>query len=147
MYVCGQSLIFITFAGSDSEESASNGGDLGSFPGLGRSPGEGKGNPLQCSCLENPMDRGDWWAMVHRVTKSRTQLCRLNTHAITKMPQTDWHKQKKLISSQFWRLEVQDQGVSRAGFSQGLSPWLTDGHLPLCLHMVVSRMCQCFLFF
>ena len=70
MYVCGQSLIFITFAGSDSEESASNGGDLGSFPGLGRSPGEGKGNPLQCSCLENPMDRGAMWATVHRVAES-----------------------------------------------------------------------------
>ena len=45
-------------------------GDLGSVPGLGRSPGEGHGNPLQYSCLENPMDRGDWQAMVHRVTKS-----------------------------------------------------------------------------
>ena len=72
MYVCGQSLIFITFAGSDSEESASNAGDPGSIPGLGRSPGEGKGNPLQCSCLENPMDRGAWQAAVHGVTKSQT---------------------------------------------------------------------------
>ena len=42
------------------------------FPGLGRPPGGGHGNPLQCSCLENPMDRGAWWAMVHRVTKSQT---------------------------------------------------------------------------
>ena len=74
MYVCGQSLIFITFAGSDSEESASNGGDPGSFPGLGRSPGEGKGNPLQCSCLENPMDRGARQAAVHVVEKSQTRL-------------------------------------------------------------------------
>ena len=49
MYVCGQSLIFITFAGSDSEESASNGGDLGSFPGLGRYPGEENVYPLQYS--------------------------------------------------------------------------------------------------
>ena len=44
--------------GSDSKASACNAGDLGSIPGLGRSPGEGNGNPLQCSCLENPMDRG-----------------------------------------------------------------------------------------
>ena len=44
--------------------------DLGSIPGSGRSPGEGNGNPLQYSCLENPMDRGAWWATVHRVTKS-----------------------------------------------------------------------------
>ena len=43
--------------------------------GLGRSPGEGKGNPLQYSCLENSMDRGGWWATAHRVAKSWTQLC------------------------------------------------------------------------
>ena len=46
--------------------------DAGSIPGLGRSPGGGHGNPLQYSCLENPMDRGAWWATVHRVAKSRT---------------------------------------------------------------------------
>ena len=45
--------------------------DVGSIPGSGRSPGGGHGNPLQYSCLENPMDRGDWWATVHRVTKSQ----------------------------------------------------------------------------
>ena len=44
----------------------------GSIPGSGRSPGGGHSNPLQCSCLENPMDRGAWWAVVHRVTKSHT---------------------------------------------------------------------------
>ena len=48
-------------------------GDLGSIPGSGRSPGEGNGNPLQYSCLENPIDGGAWWAIVHGVTKSRTQ--------------------------------------------------------------------------
>ena len=53
--------------------SAGDAGDLGSIPGSGRSPGEGNGNPLQYSCLENPMDRGAWQATVHRVTKSRTQ--------------------------------------------------------------------------
>ena len=56
------------------KESACNAGDLGSIPGLGRSPGEGNGNPLQYSCLENPMDREAWWATVHGVAKSRTQL-------------------------------------------------------------------------
>ena len=45
-------------------------GDAGLIPGLGRSPGEGNGNPLQYSCLENPMDRGDWWVTVHGVTES-----------------------------------------------------------------------------
>ena len=53
---------------------ASNAGDLGSIPGLGRSSGEGNGNPLQYSCLKNPMDREAWWATVHGVTKSRTRL-------------------------------------------------------------------------
>ena len=46
-------------------------GDLGSIPGSGRSPGEGNGNPLQYSCLENPMDRGAWWATVHRSKRVR----------------------------------------------------------------------------
>ena len=49
-------------------------GDPGSIPGLGRSSGEGNGNPLQYSCLENSMDGGAWWATVHGVAKSRTQL-------------------------------------------------------------------------
>ena len=60
--------------GSDGKESACNAEGLGSIPGLGRSPREGNGNPLQYSCLENPMDRGAWWATVHGVAKSQTQL-------------------------------------------------------------------------
>ena len=48
--------------------------DTGSIPGLGRSPGGGHGNPLQYSCLENPMDRGAWWATVHGVSKSQTEV-------------------------------------------------------------------------
>ena len=58
--------------GSAGKESACNMGDLGSIPGLGRSLGEGNGNPLQYSCLENPMDREAWWPTVHGVTKSQT---------------------------------------------------------------------------
>ena len=58
--------------GSDGKESACEAGDLGSVPGLGRSLGEGKKNPLQNSCLENPMDKGAWWATVE--PKSWTQL-------------------------------------------------------------------------
>ena len=60
--------------GSEVKASACNAGDLGSIPGSGRSSGKGNGNPLQCSCLENPMDRGAWWAIVPGVTKSRTRL-------------------------------------------------------------------------
>ena len=57
---------------SEVKASACNAGDLGSVPGLGRSPGEGNGNPLQDSCLENPMDRGAWWTTVHGVAESDT---------------------------------------------------------------------------
>ena len=53
--------------------------DVRSLPGLGRSPGEGHGNPLQYSCLENPEDRGAWWATVHGLAKSQT---RLKQHAM-----------------------------------------------------------------
>ena len=65
-----------------SKESACNAGttgDVGSIPGLERSPGGGSGNPLQYSCLENLMDRGAQWATVHGVAKSRIQLKRLST--------------------------------------------------------------------
>ena len=48
--------------------------DMGLIPGLGRSPGEGNGNPLEYSCLENPVDREAWWATVHRVAKSWTRM-------------------------------------------------------------------------
>ena len=60
--------------GSVGKESACNAGDLGLIPGLGRSPGEGNGNPLQYFCLENPMDRGSWQATVHGVTRVRHDL-------------------------------------------------------------------------
>ena len=59
---------------SDGKASAHNVGDLGLLPGPGRSPGEGNGNPLHYSCLENSMDGGAWWATVHGVAKSQTQL-------------------------------------------------------------------------
>ena len=60
--------------GSEDKVSACNAGDPGLIPGLGGSPGEGNGNPLQYSCLENPMERGAWRATVHGVAKSRTRL-------------------------------------------------------------------------
>ena len=58
--------------GLDGKASVYNAGDPGSIPGLGRSPGEGNGNPLQDYCLENPMDKGAWWATVHGFAKSQT---------------------------------------------------------------------------
>ena len=66
------SLSVVFPCGSAGKESTCNAGDLGSTSGLGRSPGEGKGYPLQSSCLENPVDRGAWWATVHGVRESDT---------------------------------------------------------------------------
>ena len=60
--------------GSDSKASAYSAGDPGSIPGLGQSPGEGNGNPLQYSFLGNPPDRGGWWGTVHGVAKRQTGL-------------------------------------------------------------------------
>ena len=73
--ICRSACRILSFpGGSGGKESACNAGDLGSIPGLGRSPGGGNGYPLQYSCLKNSMDRGTWQAAVHRVAKSWTQL-------------------------------------------------------------------------
>ena len=71
-------------SGSEGKASACDAGDPGSIPRSGRSPGEGNGNLLQYSCLENPVDRGAWWATVYGVTKSQTRLsdCTL-THNVS----------------------------------------------------------------
>ena len=71
---CSFTSLFRCFTGSEVKASACSAGDLGSIPGLGRFPGEGNGNPLQDSCLENSMDGGAWWATVPGVTKSQTRL-------------------------------------------------------------------------
>ena len=69
-------------SGKESTCNAGDTGDLVLIPESGRSPGKGHGNPLQCSCLENPMDRGAM-ATVHRVTKSQTRVKSLSTHSCT----------------------------------------------------------------
>ena len=74
--------ILIFPGGSEGKASACNAGDAGLIPGLGRSPGEGNGNPLQYCCLENPMVGEAWWAIVHAVAKSRTRLSGV-THSLT----------------------------------------------------------------
>ena len=71
--------------GSDCKASAYNAGDPGSIPGSGRSPGEGNGNPLQYSCLENPMDGGAWLATVHVVAKSQTRLSNFTITMVVKI--------------------------------------------------------------
>ena len=71
----GTILEYLDFpCGSGGKVSAYNAGDPGSIPGLGRPPGEGNGHPLQYSCLENPMDRRAWRAVVHQVAESQTRL-------------------------------------------------------------------------
>ena len=70
---------------SDGKESTCNGGDLGSIPGLGISPGEGNGTPLQYSCLENPRDGGAWWAADYGIAQSQTRLKRLSSSSIQKL--------------------------------------------------------------
>ena len=87
------------------KESVCSAGDLGSIPGLGRSSEEGNGNPLQCSCLKNPLDRGAWRATVHGDTWSQTQLKQLSTHMVImsvkvlKLSQGLWGAVKKELAS------------------------------------------------
>ena len=89
--------------GSDGKESACNVEDPSSIPGSGRPPGEGNGNPLQYSYLGNPMDRGAWWATVHRVAKSQTWLsdftlatwCEEPTHWKRPDAGKDWGQEEK----------------------------------------------------
>ena len=67
--------------GSVGKEAACNAGDLGLIPASGRFPGKGNDYPLQCSCLENSMDKGAWWATVHEVAKSHTRLSEQAQHS------------------------------------------------------------------
>ena len=82
--------------GSENKASACKAGDLGSIPGSGRSPGEGNGNPLPSTCLENSMDGGAWWATAHRVAKSWTRLSDftfdIHTNKYTQTTHTHTHK-------------------------------------------------------
>ena len=75
--------------------------DAGLIPVLGRSPGEGNGNPLQHFCLENPMDRGGWQAAVHGVAHSRIQMKRLSPHVCTTVLQNQYNNQDSLLCSFF----------------------------------------------
>ena len=78
-------MIYIYNGGSDGKASVYNVGDTGLIPGLGRFPGEGNGNPLQCSCLENLRDGGAWWGAVSVVAQSRTQLKQLSSSSSSRV--------------------------------------------------------------
>ena len=95
--------------GSGIKNPPGNAGDLGSIPGWGRSPGEGSGNPLQYSCLENPTDRGAWRATVHGV---ECQGCHNEGLPGERLVQ------RKYVFSQFWSLEVSGPGVGGVLSSQ-----------------------------
>jgi len=71
---------FLFPSDSDRKEFTCNAGDMGSIPGLGRSTGGGNGYPLQYFCLENPMNRGTWWARVHQIKKELDTTERLNSN-------------------------------------------------------------------
>ena len=91
-------MVHVGFSGgSEVKASACNAGDLGLIPGSGRSPGEGNGNPLQYSCLENPMDGGAWWATVHWVAKSQILLSNL-TNLTVKKDHESTHKNDLFFS-------------------------------------------------
>ena len=81
--------------GSDGKASAHNAGDLGSIPGSGRSPGEGNGNLLQYSCLDNSMDGGAWWAIVHGVAKGQRRLGNF-TFTLSRMTQVGMREELKI---------------------------------------------------
>ena len=91
----------VGFPGSSAgKESACNEGDLGSIPGLGRSPEEGKGYPLQCSCLENSVDRGAWWATVRGVAESDTaELLSTAQHSLSVTYTAVWLSPPSLLLS------------------------------------------------
>ena len=107
--------------GSEVKASACNVGDLGSIPGSRRYPGEGNGNPLQYSFLENPMDGGAWWATVHGVAKSRT---RLSDFTLLHFSILAWEIP--------WMEEpagLQAIGSQRVGHNWAPNTWLTIGLL------------------
>ena len=88
--------------GSDSKESDCNAGDTGSIYGLGRFPGGGHGNPFQYSCLENPKDRGAWWARVHGVAKSLTTESTSHVHEERQSPWGPNPRVPTTLAPPFW---------------------------------------------
>ena len=116
------SLIWDFPCGSDSKESACNAGDLGSIPGLGRSPGERNGNPPQYSCLENPMDSRDCQATVHGVAKSRIRLSNFTlTHWETWLIKNLSEVNGPLSSGSYWRQLWRLPLKTRKGEEEGMA--------------------------
>ena len=106
---------------SPGKESACNTGDPSLIPGLGRSPGGGHGNPLQYPCLENPMDRGDWQATIHRVGHDWSDLARMNIDI------------NILLSFAIWTARPSDDGASVPSVgAEGCETWEPGGLFAPC---------------
>ena len=99
--------------GSEVKASACNAGYLGLIPGLGKSPGEGNGNPLQYYCLENPMDRGAWRGTDHRVAKNQTQRLHFHFHQCRRHGFDPW------VGKIPWRRKWQPTPIFLPGKSHG----------------------------
>ena len=107
---------------------------MGLIPGLGRSPGGGHGNPLQYSCLENPMDRGVWWATVYRVTKSQIWLKWLSTHG----PIIVWNRallrpNRVLLEMEFSSPQEHSQKNKLPQFDFSPEPFIPTWGMSLCV--------------
>ena len=131
---------------SDGKETACNAGDLGLIPGSGRVPGEGNGNPLQYSYLENPKDRGAWQATVHGVTKSQTQLsdwtewlkqemARVNIH-ILRISKLKWTGMGEFNSDDYYIYYCGQESLRRNGVA------LIVNKSPKCSTWVQSQKWQ-----
>ena len=127
---------------SDGKESACNTRDLGLIPGLGRSTEEGHGNPLQYSCLENSKNRGAWWATVHGVTKSQTQLNKSHFHfSLWHIYSTNTYQRLQFIQPLCLEQDRQDTYLARSlaektYVKQSLNVYcITEGSqlIPFCL--------------
>ena len=105
---CSYNTLWAFPSGSVGKESACSAGDPRSFLGSGRAPRGGHSNPLQCSCLEKPMDRGAWQATSHSVAKSQTWLKWLSMHAQWSLPEWDYHSSKKRHEMTEISMQVED---------------------------------------
>ena len=114
--------------------------DVGSIPGSGRPPGGGHGNPLQNSCLGNPMDRGAWQSMVHRISKSRTRLKWLSTHTHTHTFQSrsswSWNSAVELGE----RRPVPSNTPGPSVRTRGLTHSVSGGELLFLVYFVLSQI-------
>ena len=112
--------------GSVGKESSCNAGDLGSIPGLGRSPGEGNGCPLQYSCLENPMDRGAGWATVRGMAESGTTARLIPSFFFTYCIQASVFSSVKGIHQQYFYPRT--AGTTELALEELAGPWWSSPH-------------------